>query len=79
MNKYLETIKKDIKCLEKLADRLEVLDILKDREVDLSWLVWTGNYVDYNERFKIMNNDLRSHYHLTEDEYVKIKEWLEDE
>lgn len=73
MTNYLETLKKDIKCLEKLADRLEVLDILKNKHVDLSWFVWTGNADAYNRRFELSQN------HLTEEEYIKIKEWLEDE
>lgn len=79
MNKYLETIKKDVKCLEKLADRLEVLDILKDKKVDLSWLAWTSNYVDYNERFKVANRSVPCYYHLTEEEYTKIRAWWVDD
>lgn len=68
-----------LKKLEKIKQDLEVLEIIKEKKVDIRELsVWIGTNLEI-ERALVFYNDSRSFdCRLTIGELLKIKQWLEE-
>ena len=66
------------KWLENARKKLEVLEIIKEKRVNMSLIYFQKDYLDYNEHIVRMGAVTASKT-LTETEFNKIKEWLENE
>lgn len=59
----------NIKVFDKVELREIALEIIKEKRVDVEWLINTFNYIDYNDETK-------EKYWLTDEEYTLLKEVL---
>lgn len=57
---------------------LEILEIIKKKVVDIGWVITFNNQIEYNKRVKTWSSNSNG-YFLTEEEFNKLKEWLENE
>ena len=69
---YLEVKKHYEEAKDILENDLEVLEIIKNKQVDIFWLNKCDTYTAYNSWMGLQRM-------LTEDEFNKLKEWLENE
>lgn len=61
--------------LDIIEEDLEILDILKNNEISISYIEQSTSYDDYISKC----DHFRCLSYITEEEYTKLKEWLENE
>lgn len=66
---------RDSGLFEIIAKSLEVLEILKNNEISISYIQDSSNYNEYIEKCDYFRNLS----YIKEEEYNKLKKWLENE
>lgn len=62
-------------CYDIVIKDLEVLEILKNNEISISYIEQSTSYDDYISK----SDCFRNLSYIAEEEYNKIKEWLEND
>ena len=70
----------DEKDLQEIKQDLEVLEIIRKKEVCVREVIHLcKGYLDMETALYIYNDNKDSKYHLTMEELLKLKQWLEKE
>lgn len=65
-------------ALETIEENLKILEILKNKKVDIKLVLWAGQKVEaYN--VVVREKNLFPREELTQEEFDLIKEWLDNE
>ena len=65
------------KYTKELLKDLEILEIIKEKVVDIGWVITYKNNIEYNEKMVEIWKCSPTSYFLTQQEFSLIKEWLE--
>lgn len=69
-----DTLNNLYKIIEQAIDKLEVLEIIKVKQVDIEFIGLCADEERYNRAFVPEDDDRK----LTQDEFNKVKAWLEN-
>lgn len=72
---YRSSIEEIDEAIETIEKDLEVLEILKNNEISISYIEQSTSYDDYISKCDYFRNLS----YIAEEEYTKLKEWLSNE
>lgn len=72
---YRSSIEEIDEAIETIEKDLEILEILKNNEISISYIEQSTSYDDYISKCDCFRNLS----YIAEEEYTKLKEWLEND
>ena len=63
-------------CLLVIKKDLEVLDIIKEKDLDTNWIRYQLEQYNMTYAEYVFSNPVESYHYLTETEFNLIKQWL---